>query len=218
MTAYQNNLTDKNSDINSIQVHNPLSNCDRKLQIERESHHRSGDLDETLTEHSEKALQPKPTHSHQQMSKLICVNPFLELNSNLDTFKDAQTKQSVESYERNFNYYYLYVNGDKCNKIFTKRLVDCDTLFVNGEKMKAIVLLTIPPEFDDTTLLKHLYGANVAVDSNVVQCYIQFRKDILETRQKYLIKIDKYKYACIRPIIFGDKFPKHEFRVNFNRN
>ena len=127
--------------------------------------------------------------------------------------------RGLDELEFNFKFYYLYVDWEKYHDIFTKRCVDVEPMIgIDGQTLNAIVLLTIPPDFDDLTLLTNMYGSNVPLNTKRVQCCIQFRREVLEQSKKYLVKLGKYKYACLKQIAFGAKFPRHEFRANFAKN
>jgi len=114
-------------------------------------------------------------------------------------------------------YLYLYVDFNKYYQIFNSRSVELDTIIYGGELINAILLLNLPPDAEDKDLLNELYGENVEVNKNRVQCYVQFRKKILEQFKEEFFRIDNHKYLCKKRIQFGKSFPKHEFRYKFNK-
>ena len=122
------------------------------------------------------------------------------------------------NFEFRYDSYYLYVSWENCREIFLKRCIDLEPLFWENNLINGIVLLTLPPESEDSTLLNQLYGSNCPLDSNRIECFIKIKREVLDKNEKYLIKLDKFKFAFTKRILFGLKFPKHEFRSNFKSN
>ena len=145
------------------------------------------------------------------------------LNYAYDKFQTEITRASISrstielnlNYEHNFENYFLYVSFEKFQNIFKKRCIDLETFFYNSNLINGIIFLTLPPESNDLILLKHLYGSNALIDLSRIEGVIKLKRNILERNKKHLIKLDKFKYAFTKRIVFGRNFPKHEFRPKF---
>jgi hypothetical protein len=143
-----------------------------------------------------------------------------KLNSEVALFSSI-SKSEVElniNYEYKYENYFLYVSFEEYRNIFKKKCIDLEAFFYNDKLLNGIIFLILPPETDDLILLNQLYGSKVLVNLNRIECVIRLKKEILEKNEKHLIKLDKFKYAFTKRILFGRNFPKHEFRskINFN--
>ena len=140
-------------------------------------------------------------------------------NRNLKEFLNKAAMNSPESASstKGVEFLYLYCSSEKYTKIFEKRLIVFEKIINKGEFIDAIVLTSMPPWMKDLDLLIELYGANVLIDRRSVQCYIKFRKEILESHKDTLLQISESKFLFLKNISFNTSFPKHEFRFNFSK-
>lgn len=124
--------------------------------------------------------------------------------------------KEVEIVDSHNEYLYLYSSSEDLSKYFDQRLIQLEEFMHESKLVKAILLTSVEPSRSDLEILAELYGENGRVSKRSVQCYVKFRREILETFKESLVKLSETKYFFLKNIKFGDVFPKHEFRSNFN--